>query len=73
MPSDTAMGRFLNPKLKRPLMGTDWSTCMLCGRRVLLPRQRGNLCGQCFKQKQEKETIDKETQKFLKNMPRWFR
>ncbi len=65
--------RLLDPNIRRPNLGNEASVCLKCGRRTLLPRQSGNLCSPCFKEVEEKKTIDHQTRQFMKKLAPRFR
>ena len=74
MPSYAKKLRMLHAKrdaagIARPVIGNDSSTCFKCGRRILLPRQKGNLCPTCSKVHRQNEYIDKKTKELLKKYP----
>lgn len=65
----------LTGAIKRPNYGSSFSTCQVCSARVLLPRQHGNICRRCKKEREQKVIIDPETKKLMKqfNTQRRFR
>ena len=59
--------------VNRPEYSDTYATCIVCGSRALLPRQYGNICSRCKKQKEQEVKIDVETQRFLRKHPRYRR